>query len=131
MSSRVNFETTFCTQFSKLVVHRFLASCHKQDGLLWIWQVLNDFLPSYLGILLDSFVSATRQIRERIEDNDYKVSQTVQVKNKSYGILVRDKDLTKCFKWTIEESWLFESDDIYGIITQRIHVGSKVTKYVV
>ena len=90
---------------------------------------LNDFLPSYLGILLDSFVSATRQIRERIEDNDYKVSQTVPVENRYYGILVRDKDLTKCFEE--KESGYFESDDTYNIITQKIDVGRKVTKYVV
>lgn len=80
---------------------------------------------------MDSFVSATRQIRERIEDNDYKVSQTVQVENRYYGILVRDMDLTKCFEKIIEESEWFESDDTYGIITQSIDVGRKVTKYVV
>ena len=53
------------------------------------------------GILLDSYFSATSEISGKIEDNDYKISQTVQVSDKTYGILVKDANLTKCFKMTL------------------------------
>ena len=80
---------------------------------------------------MDSFVSATPEISKIIEKNDYKISQTVAVEERYYGILVRDMNLTECFRKEIyyETGW-YESDHIYDIITERIDADSKVQKYV-
>ena len=80
---------------------------------------------------MDSFVSATPEISKIIEKNDYKISQTVAVEERYYGILVRDMNLTKCFRDEIyyETGW-YQSDHIYDIITERIDADSKVQKYV-
>ena len=72
-----------------------------------------------LGILLDSYFSATSEISGKIEDNDYKISQTVQVKDKTYGILIRDANLTKCFKTTLDE--LYDAGTLAEIIAGEIH----------
>ena len=85
----------------------------------------------YPGILLDSFFSATPEISKIIEKNSYKISQTVDVKERYYGILVRDMNLTECFRKEIryEREW-YQSDYIHGIITEKIEANSKVQKYV-
>ena len=64
---------------------------------------------------MDSYFSATREISNYIEDNDYKISETVEVESRSYGMLVRDLNLTKCL--TSDQEY---DEDLTDIITDEI-----------
>lgn len=66
---------------------------------------------------MDSYFSATPEISNRIEDNDYKISQTVEVKERYYGILVRDKNLSECLQDALAD---IEQDTISDLITDEI-----------
>ena len=77
-----------------------------------------------LGILLDSYFSATPEISYHIEDNDYKISQTVQVKEMSYGILIRAG--TNLSDWLELELQEIAQDTISNLIADEI--GSEVQK---
>ena len=68
----------------------------------------------HLGIVLDSYFSVTPEISKYIEDNDCKISETVEVKSRSYGMLVRDLDLTECLRDQVYD------EDFTDIITEEI-----------
>ena len=72
---------------------------------------------------MDSYFSATPEISNRIEDNDYKISQTVEVTKRYYGILVRDKDLLECLQDSLDD---IKQDTISDLITDEI--GSEVLR---
>ena len=66
---------------------------------------------------MDSYFSATPEISNRIEDKDYKISQTVEVEDRYYGILVRDKNLSQCLQNALDD---LMQDTISDLITDEI-----------
>ena len=67
---------------------------------------------------MDSYFSATPEISYHIEDNDYKISQTVQVKERSYGILIRDG--TNLSDWLELDLLEIAQDTISNLIADEI-----------
>jgi hypothetical protein len=75
--------------------------------------------PFYLGILLDSYFSATSEISNYIKENDYRISQTVEVNDRSYGILVRNRTLRDCLNNEFQMV-LYDTYELTEIITGEI-----------
>ncbi|XP_028415864.1 uncharacterized protein LOC114539437 [Dendronephthya gigantea] len=97
----------------------YTAVNHKAKVIIYnstadLWRALDD--EQVEGIILDSYFSATEKISNYIEDNDFRISQTVEEDEKSYGILVRNDSLTKCLRNAYNEV----SKDIAEIIADEI-----------
>ena len=75
-------------------------------------------------------MSATHEISKTIEENDYKISQMVEVEKRHYGILVRDVNLTKCFKYLMYDMGWYQWDFIHEIFADYIDIDIEVQKYV-
>ena len=69
---------------------------------------------------MDSYFSATAEVSKYIEDNDFTISQTVEVDERSCGILVRDENLTRCLRKEYREHMDENADDINELITDEI-----------
>ena len=71
-----------------------------------MWLVFRAIKKSlfFLGILLDSYFSATPKQNNYIKNNDMKISETVKSEGWSYGLLVKESNLAECMKKQLEDT---------------------------